>query len=313
VERAEAVKAAEATLHEAGFKVSQRCTSRPSCFDFAARKEDITVFLKVSPDIRDIGPNDAWGLKTISECLSCSLLFISDINDEKPLRDDTVYSRYGIYTITTKTLEDIVRGSLPLIEATPGGYYVRIDGNKLRERRHELGLSIGKIAEMAGISRSSLYSYEREITRASVSAAYRLEQILGVPLVKTINIFKPDPPKTETRRLFNNFMKARNRLLHSVIKKLSQFNLKVSIVNRAPFDFAAFCPETRLKIIGGLFKRQDKRSKMRIEEIISLSSIIDAKPFLLSDRRIAISHNISFIDHNEITKTSSLEELTSLL
>jgi putative transcriptional regulator len=75
----------------------------------------------------------------------------------------------------------------------PGGYYVRLDGESIRQRRMKLGLSVGKLAEQLRISRRTLYGYERGMVKASVSAAYNLEWILGMPMVKPIDIFKPAP------------------------------------------------------------------------------------------------------------------------
>ena len=42
----ERVRPPEDVLKEAGFNVSEKCCSRPSCFDFAARK-DGTLILEI--------------------------------------------------------------------------------------------------------------------------------------------------------------------------------------------------------------------------------------------------------------------------
>jgi putative transcriptional regulator len=314
VERAEALDSAEATLHNAGFNVSRRCTARTSCFDFAARKEENLVFLKVLLNIKDVSQSDAVGLKTIARCLNCSSLIISDMNGDETLSDDTIYSRYGVYVVTSKTLDDVVRGTYPLIEATPGGYFVRLDGNEIKERRHELGLSIGKLAGMVGISRRALYGYERELTRASISAAYKMVEILGVPLVKTINIFKTDldNPKEDCSPQ-HSIKNARNPLYFLVLNKLSQLEFRVAHMRRAPFDFAARCPRTELKIIGGILKKKEQGIDKRVEEIISLSKVMEAKTVLIGNEQAAKLKNVAFFSFDNLAKISDRQELAALL
>ncbi|RLI14863.1 transcriptional regulator, partial [Candidatus Bathyarchaeota archaeon] len=42
------------TLIKAGFTISQRCCSRPSCFDFTARRNGNIIFIKVQHDIGNL-------------------------------------------------------------------------------------------------------------------------------------------------------------------------------------------------------------------------------------------------------------------
>jgi putative transcriptional regulator len=313
VERAEALDSAEATLRNAGYTISRRCTSRASCFDFASRKEEKLVFIKVLLDIGAVSRGNAVELKNVSRCLNCSSLIISDMNGDETLSDDTIYSRYGIYVVTSKTLEDVVRGTYPLIEATPGGYFVRIDGNKIRESRHEIGLSIGKLAGMAGISRRALYGYEQEMTRASVSAAYHLAEILGAPIVKTIDIFKTDLRSLkEEGNPHNPSKNIGNRFLRFVLDKFSQFGLNVSAMSRSPFDFVAFCPRTELKIIGGIFKEEESIEE-RVEEITSLGKVMNVKPLLLGNEKVTKPQNTTFLSFDELTKITDRKKLEALL
>ena len=315
VERAEALETAEATLRNAGFNVSRRCTSRTSCFDFAARKDGNPVFIKVVPDIRDICRDDAIELNTISKALGCSSLFISDHNQKNSLKDDTVYSRYNIHVVTSKTLEDVVRGALPLIKATPGGYVVRMDGEKIRKHRHNLGLSIGKLAGMTSISRRALYGYERELTRASVSVTYRLEEVLGVPLAQCINIFEASHKRVEEHQTSNN-KPARdgNNILHIVLIWLSQLNLKVASINRAPFDFTAHLSNKKLRIMGGVFCKNETCAPDRIAEIVSLSETVEAKPLLICEKKApSAPKNVIFLDYNELSQIGDTKDLVTLL
>jgi putative transcriptional regulator len=99
----EMLAAPEAILKEVGFNVSERCCSRPSCFDFAARKNETLVLIKVQSDIDILSLNDSQELKAISQCVSAASLLIGEKTREKPLEEDTVYSRYDVLVVTPKT------------------------------------------------------------------------------------------------------------------------------------------------------------------------------------------------------------------
>jgi len=282
MKRAEMLDATESILKRAGFQVSKRCVSRPSCFDLTVRKGEQLAFVKAFTNVGNITTKDALELKTISNFFSAAPLFISSKMRGKPIEDDTVYERYDIYTITLKTLEDIVFHSMhPLVEAGPGGYYVSLDGDAIRETRQKLGLSIGKLAEMMGISRRTLYGYEKGMTKASVSVAYNLEWVLGTPLVNSINIFKKDIHTgffAVARRIVT-----KSRFLQSVLKKFAQINFKVTPTIKAPFDFVAQFSEGKLMLLGGVMSQKERNVEQRTEEIVSVSKVTNAQPVLITD------------------------------
>jgi len=308
----ENARAAETILKEAGFSVSQMCCSRPSCFDFAARKDKTLVFIKVQPDIGNSSPNDSMELKVISECVSATSLLISKKTREKPLEDDTVYSRYNILVVTLKTLENLIlRKTYPLIQAGPGGYYVEIDGEAIKRRRQELSLSIGEIAEMMGVSRRTIYGYEQGMAKASVPTAYNLICILGIPVAKSINIFEKSKNQhkhllTEARRIIT-----KNKLLKRIFRKLARCN--ITAVRKAPFDFVITAPEEKMKIIGGVANNKEQELNKRIEEILSVSRVIQAHPVIITDKQKPSNKEISCICSKELSEIKGLEDLVVTL
>ena len=306
------VEAAESVLKEGGFTVSQRCCSRPSCFDIAARKRQSLIFIKVQPDIGCVPPYDSLELRIISEHISAASLFISEKTREKPLEDDTVYSRYNVLAITPKTFENIVlRGIHPLIQAGPGGYYVEIDGEAIKKRRQELGLSVGEVAEKLGISRRTLYGYEKGMAKASVTVAYNLLCTLGAPVAKPVNIF--EAPRSQRKTIIARARRiiTKNRLLQRVFKKLAGYNIVA--VKKAPFDFVITVPEENMKIIGGVANSEEKTLSRRVEEILSLSKVVQAHPVLVTDGQKPLPNkDISCVKSDEISKIKCPEDLCKL-
>lgn len=313
MKRAETLDATESILKEAGFQVSERCVARPGCFDVVARREKQLAFIGVPANVGNICVKAASELQTISRCFSATLLFVGEKSRDKPLEDDTVYSRYNIYTVNLRTLENIVCHKMyPLIEAGPGGYYVELDGGAIRKKRQKLGLSVGKLAEMVGISRRTLYGYEKSMAKASVSVAYKLEWILGVPLVQPIDLFNKEFQGggflTATKRMI-----VKNRFLRTVLRKLSNFSISVTSTERAPFDFIVQFPEEQLNIIGGVTDGKEQDVDQRTKEIVSISEIVKARPVFVTDGQQAPNNDILLIRYKELMGIRYQKELIALL
>jgi putative transcriptional regulator len=304
---------AESIFKKAGFHTSDRCCSRPSCFDFAAKKENLLTFIKVHVNIGSASQKDASELVTITEHFNASPLFIGEKTRNRPLENDTVYSRYDIYAVNTKTLRDVILKELyPLVEAGPGGYYVQINGQLIRERRQKLGLSIGKLAEMIGVSRRTLYGYEKEMAKASVSTAYNLEWALGVPVVEPIDIFKP-PTKRKSFLATARRIISRHCFLYKIFKKFKQFNFKFTQVKKAPFDFIAKLPGKDVKIIGGVALKKEAKMEKRAEEIVSISKITGAQPIFITTDGKSLDNEIPSFNHKELERMMKPEELLTVL
>lgn len=304
----ERTKAVEATLKKAGFTVSKRCCSRPSCFDIAARKSSCLIFIKVQPDIGSVSAGDSFELRSISECVSAASLLISEKVREKPLEDDTVYSRYNVLAVTHESFENFVlRGVHPLIQAGPGGYYIEIDGEAIKRRRQELGLSVGEIAEKIGISRRTLYGYERGMAKASVTVAYNLICTLGIPVAKSVNIFEKS--RRQRRQFFVTAGRImnKNKALQRIFKKLVGYNILA--VKKAPFDFVITVPEENVRVIGGVANDKEPRLEKRVDEILSLSKVIQAHPVVITEKQKLLNKDISCVSSGELSKVKSLQDL----
>jgi putative transcriptional regulator len=315
VNRAEIIGKAESALRTAGFDVSERIFSRPSCFDIAVRKEDQLAFIKSHESIGSITMLDALELRTLSKHLGAASILVCEKTRHRTMEDDTIYSRYGIYAITPLTLEDIAtRGNNPLVDATPGGYYVRLDSEKLKQERQKLGLSIGKLAEMTGISRRTIYGYEKGLARASVGAAYNLEYVLGIPIAQGIDVFQRPPEQDKGFLAAAKRVISMHHCLRSVEHKLSKLNILVAHTRRAPFDFIAKSQKKGVNIIGGVTDGKERNLERRVEEIVSVGKVINAHPVLIAENeRKNDNDDITCIRRDELEEIRDLEDLRSLL
>jgi len=297
-------------LTEADFQISQICCSRQSCFDFAARKNDTSVLVKVNSDVDTFSPHSARELKVIADRVSAASLLISQQTHGKPLEDDTVYSRNGIFVVTEKTISNIaLRTANPLIYAGPGGYSVKVDGELVERRRKELGLSIGKLAVMIGVSRRTLYGYERGMTKASVKSAYKLAETLGVPVAKPINVLERKRKQRQCLLMKAHHAFIRKVLLQKVLKKFAFCD--ISPVYRAPFDFILNFPKSKSVIVGSVAARDERNLDKRIEEIVSVCTVIDAHPVLITEKTKVSSKHLSCICMDELSTMRTPEDLVA--
>lgn len=304
----DAHEAPQHILMRSGFTVSDRCSSRASCFDFAARRNRTLVFVKSQPELSSFSANDLRELHSISENLSAAPLLICERTREKPLEEDTVYTRHGVLVVTFKTFENyLVEGLPPLIQASPGGYYVKIDSRALRRRRQELGLSVGEMAVMVGISRRTIYAYERGLVKASVPAAYNMIKVLGIPVAKQVNIL--DGTKGQQRSCLlatARLMFSKNKLLHRIMNKFAKSQLIA--VRRAPFDFLVLIPNNR-RILGGVANTKEPELRRRVSEILSISKVVNAHPVLITEGEQSLRRDILCISGEEVARMNGLEDL----
>jgi putative transcriptional regulator len=295
-------------LKEAGFQVSQICCSRPSCFDFAAKKDDKPVLIKTHSDVDTCSPQDSNELKIIASHVSAASLIISQKTHDKPLEDDTVYSRHAIFVVTEKTIKNIaLQTANPLVYAGPGGYFVEIDGALVEKRRKELGLSVGKLAEMISVSRRTLYGYERGMAKASVTSAYNLEKTLGIPVVKPINILEKTRKQHQRLLMKATHAIAGQPLLHKVFRKFAFCN--ISPVQKAPFDFIMNVPNEKYVIVGSIAMKGERHLSKRMEEILSVCRVVHAHPVLITEKRKPFSKDISCVCMDELSAMRTPEDL----
>jgi putative transcriptional regulator len=295
-------------LKEAGFQISQMCCSRPSCFDFAARKDDKVVLLKVNSEIDTFSLRDSRELKVIADRVSAASLVVSQQANGKPLADDTVYSRYAVFVVTERTITNVaLETANPLIYAGPGGYTVEVDGALVEKRRKELGLSIGKLAEMIGVSRRTLYGYERGMTKASVATAYKLAETLGVPVAKPINVLQRTGKQRQCLLIKAKHAVAGKALLQSVFRKFAFCD--ISPVHKAPFDFVMNVPDSKCVIVGCVAMNDEAGLDNRMEETLSVCNTVRARPVLITEKQRQLNKDISCLCIDDLTVMRSPEDL----
>jgi putative transcriptional regulator len=154
---------------------------------------------------------------------------------------------------------------------------------------------------MIGVSRKTIYEYERGSMDATVETAHKLENLLNAKLTQPINVFSwkvEDVDLLETKD-------AENELKEIVCELLSELGFGVIPTFRSPFDAVAKTPEARIILLTGVGYPGERGIRKRIKIVKSVSQIIRKYAvFVLEGKRVSPN-----IDGVPILKTSELKRM----
>ena len=188
--REDMINTTRSILAKAGFDISSAINIRSICFDIVGRKDKTLLIIKVLSNVDAFSRENADEMKIMAEALDANPLIIGEASSSGPLEEGIVYTRFKIPIVSNKTLaEHLLEEAPPFIFAAPGGLYVKIDSDVLRELREERGISLGALAETAGVSRRTIQMYEKGMG-AMIDAALRLEEYLDAPIIQPLDPFE---------------------------------------------------------------------------------------------------------------------------
>ncbi|MDR2545167.1 MAG: transcriptional regulator [Methanobrevibacter sp.] len=246
-----------------------------SCFDMFAKRELLLLLFKVLVNIDSIDEAQVHEIRKISSVFLASPLIIGLKSRNTPLLEDVVYERYGVSAIGVKTLKNmIVYDKYPEILADRGGYYVQINGNVLREYREEYSLSLKNLADLANVSRETIYKYENNLVRASPEIAMVLEEILNVKITLSIDLF-------EFKDLNNN-IEVNYALNNNETKNLANLGFNVIPTKKTPFNVLSKLENPKYSFITSLEENRIPRTLHKIAlSLKDLSLITGSESFFI--------------------------------
>ena len=255
-----------------------------SCFDMVARRELLLLLLKVFINVDGLSNIHAQEIKKLAQTFLGSPLIIGLKSKTEPLEEDVVYERHGIPVIAPETLRNMVVDEVyPEVLADRGGYYVPIDGNVIKEIREKENLSLKDLANLAHVSRETIYKYEHGIVRACPETAMILEDILNIKITLSINLFKnPELIPESDNEIVNDTQEP---------KELVKLGFGVINTQRTPFDAIAQANFTHSEndntLLTNLEKKRNKQvlKKMAVN-VKDLSDVTQSEAvFILENKR----------------------------
>jgi len=285
-------------LKKEGFEVVELVETKPRCFDVIARKDKKVLLIKVLYNVDSLKVEVAEEMRKIAKLLNAIPIVVGERFKSDFLERRVVYTRYNLPVINLATLYDYLRGELPYIYSAPGGYYVKLDAEKMRMAREAIGMSIGAAAKKLGISKRTLMNYE-EGGDASLEIAIKIEELFG-------NVIK--------RIDFSEFLKEEKVDEkgdgNEIISKLREIGISVYTVKHTPFD--AISKFKKREILMGLKQvREIERRAMLIGKVSQIMCV-DAAYITEKEMKKKID-SVVFVHKEELESLRTPEDFISLI
>jgi putative transcriptional regulator len=298
-------------LQQAGFIVSKRCNIRPRSFDLAARKSETLIFCKVLYNIDGLNEETAKEMKSLARYLGGTAVLVGAKTRDQMLEDSVVYMRYEIPAVSVQTLYDyFVEEVPPLVSAAPGGLYVSIDGDVLKEARQRTAMSLGALATELGVSRRTISKYEEGGMDASIDIVLQLEELLDVALAKSIDILRCFDKDMNIERPQEKMSDTQPD--DGILGMLYALGYQIMSTSQAPFK--AISKDTSDTLLTGVSTYSSAMIK-RADLMSSISSVTRTKSVFIINGQIKSEtvENTVLIEKRELDKLSGSDELVELI
>ena len=266
------------TLAKTGFYLSEKTTARGLAFDVVARRDDVLLLIKVLANVDAFSRSSARELRLIATTLQGAPLLIGERSGAGPLEDGVIYSRFGVPILSKQSfLEFFEQGVPPFIFSAPGGLYVKLNGSALRKAREQKQISLGALAEVAGVSRRAIQMYLEGMS-ATIEIALRLEEFIGEPLVLPMDPFVYSREAADLLTGFEEF----ERFERDVFTRLERLGYDVLPTVKCPFE--AFTRDREVVLLTAVTSAKE-RADERASVLTNLSRVVERDSVLFVERR----------------------------
>ncbi len=264
-------------------------------FDFIAKKEDSLsatsqhIVTKIVLDLDLFKKQTSVELQLISRLISGSPLLIGYSADGKHLDEATLYRRHDVSAISLPTLHMLLKReegeySTKISKFSHrGGIAVNISKELLKTRRKRLQLNQKILAEKIGVSRHSLYKYEKGESFPNLETYQNLKKILGKDLDVSLNILQTELTGLCEDKL-ESYKTPNSNLQKEISSYLEEKDFNILWFKSSPFD--------------GL-------SEPFNENEAEIDKQVDGKPYPII---AGVSESIETKDDARIIRTTSLSQ-----
>lgn len=306
--REELIAGVRETLARAGFYVSKPLNMRRISFDVVARRDKTLLVIKILSNVDAFSKENAEEMKTLAEALQASPLMVGERSGSGIIEDGIVYSRFAVPIVCLQTLGDyLLEGVPPFIFAAPGGLYVKLDSLALRQIRDERGISLGNLAEAAGVSRRTIQMYETGMG-AMIGVAVRLEDYLKQPLVVPVDLFEHRTGEAKPAPDLGNM----DAFTKQIFERLMQMGFSVLPTTKCPFE--ALTKDREVLILTGVgFKENKLMEKAKVVSDISKITEHRSVIFIEKVKSRASIESTALIGRDELKKLDAADKLFHLV
>ncbi len=247
--------------------------------DIVGSYRGVKVIIKASVNTSKITSIEITDLKKASVAYNATPLIISRLHGKSEIEEDVVYSRRGINVVNEYTLQNyLVKNEKPLVKNIQGTYLVRINPEKFRKKRIELGYSLGEIASLIGVTRKAVYDYEHGRIAVRIDTALRIAEVLGEDVFEPIELLTSLREEPKNRIEGDTPRSPIEKLLYILSRRRGYTFYKLL---RTPIDYILGGKNTPLSII---YKTRNRREfRFKIEQAEKISRTINTKPIIVRE------------------------------
>ena len=295
-------------LAKTGFFLSDKTNTRGMSFDIIARRDETLIMIKVLLNVDAFTESNANELKLIARTLNGSPILIGQRSGGGKLEEGVIYSRFGIPILSKETFVDFfAEGVPPFVFSAPGGLYVRLDGDLLRQLRDRRNISLGTLADVAGVSRRTVQMYLEGMS-ATIDIALRLEEYFGEPLVIPVDPFAYTKDLEQALVSFQEFEEFEKHVFH----KLQRLGFEVLPTMRCPFEALTRGREA-VYLTGVKTRHESVEEKATIVSNISRIAERDSVVFVERSKVRVSIRGTPIINKEELRKIKEREEIQDLI
>ncbi len=272
-------------------------------FDLICRRGSERYILKILYNVNTFSKIGVVPLIKMSAMTDSTALIIGEKAGNGKLERGVLYFRHGVPILSLESFEDYINGEAPFIYSAPGGFYVGINGQKMRNLREEKDYSIGYIAQKLGVSRRSVSLYESG-SSATIDIYLKLESILKGDISREVDISitaEPDMPVSPA-----------SEFISEVLSIMNSIGYVSEYISRNPFDGLSFSSDSRL--IVGTFNDTGENLN-RIKSIKKISDVLEEIPIIINKERTSRKdvYGCRIINFNDLRKVYDIDRFNELL
>ncbi len=262
-----------------------------TCFDLLARKQDKILLIKALEDANSVTKEYVDEMNKVASYIGAVPIIISEKAGNR-LDDNVLYTRFNMYTLNFNTFVNSIKNRFPFVKRTQAGFTVSVAGNKLREKREQMGYSSNYLSKRIGVTSRMIDKYEKGNSRVTMTKAIRIYNIFGEKVFNELNIFASIAPKTEIESGYKS----------DVSRKYGELGFKAADTSRTPFDIIA--KKDNEIILTGV---GDKTKK----DFASLSKLLDADNLVIFRKKKP--KNVPAVTKEEFLEFEKANELIKFL
>ncbi len=280
-----------------------------SSFDIAARKETL-LMIKIVLNIDKISAELIEDLKLIAYFFNGTPIVIGRETRKEQLQNDVVYERRGIPAMNMETFKRLVKNNEMHVISRKGGFYVKIDKEKLQKLRSKKGFSLQDVATELGVSRKAVYLFERsdQIKREN---ALELERLFNQKIKLPLDILNWEIEKKEVSPTIEE-----TEFQAEIKEILEDLGYNTYWAKKAPFDAIASetDPPKENTLEKTLITSLSLSHKMRIYNRLQLISEISKvarklSMFIIDEGKLPPIDNVLILQKTILEKMKDIKQL----